>query len=258
MMSAMPHLIFPPEKPALVRSGGDMRGLLSIEKMQGRLARKVVLDRALLMPVFVPGVPPPIALVATASAGSSIDASSYAFNGVGIAGSFDGIVVTVGTRRNATETVSSVTVNGSTATYAGARAASSEEAAEIWAVKLLASGAVNVVVNLSGTVLACAVGVVAVTGLVNASATGIQTSTSNPASLTTTVSSGGVLIGSSSNANSGGATSSWTNMTKIYDSTNLDGSYNESAAYSLSTGSVAAQVSWSGSVGAASMTAAYR
>lgn len=143
------------------------------------------------------------------------NASSYTFTAtsIGTAASDRIIVVAVGTGV-ASQTVSSLTIGGVSATQQVTR--SSSETASLHTLAVAAGTTADIVVTLSASCDFCGIAVWAMYGVTSATATHTSTSASDPGALSLNISAGGVAVAYQIHR-AGAETFTWTNATENFD-----------------------------------------
>lgn len=157
-----------------------------------------------------------MALTFLQTATDDTNASSYTFSAqsLGTAASDRYIVVTVGARAGTTETISSVTIGGVTATI-NVQSTSNNNIASVCIANVPTGATGDIVVTFSGTMDRCGIGAWRATGVTSTTATDTGTSIANPLTTNLDINAGGfaVAIGRTDDI----ATATWTNLTEKFD-----------------------------------------
>lgn len=158
------------------------------------------------------------AVAFTDSAVDAVDRQIYTFAGqsLGVEAADRVIVVGVGGRAAAQQTISSVTIGGNAASSIVSVATGNSNAA-LYALAVPTGTTADIVVTFSGAVVRCGIVVWAMTG-VSATAADTGSSTSDPATDTLIVPTDGIAIGYGfSTHGSATLTATWTNLTEDVD-----------------------------------------
>lgn len=217
-----PKLWLPP-KPAIIRPASKLDLAIPVLGTAGAISAKGLRGA---------GAAPKVLTYKGEGHGSS--ASSFTFSiDIGTASSDRYVIVGVGGCQ-ATQTISSLTINGVTAT-AIVTVNGAETSAIYIANVTSGSGAQNVVVNWSGSQPVCGVGVWTLTGISSTSAYNTQSSTANPFTATLSTLSGGVSVAYVMVTNA--TTYTWTNLTEQFDTSAGTGVGHSGAHDAANTGS---------------------
>jgi hypothetical protein len=165
----------------------------------------------------------------TFTAGST---SPFTFSSLAIGTAAANRYVIVGIAGTATPSaVASVTIGGVTATPVVSQVAGNSVAA-IYIALVPTGTTATIVVTFTGATQKCSIGVWSATGI-SATPVGTASSTANPASLALTTVKGGFAVAHMQVDSTGSYT--WTNATKEYENSNMDGFTSYSGADALTT-----------------------
>jgi hypothetical protein len=128
------------------------------------------------------------------------------------------VVVGVDYLFSGSRTVSTLTINGVSATRIVGPSSATNVSIEMWGAFVPSGATGDVVVTLSGASLGCGIGVWALSGLYSATPVDTGTTNSNPGTDTLNTSSNGYLIAMDTSAAALG-TRTWTNLTEQFDET---------------------------------------
>lgn len=200
-----------------------------------------------------------VSVVGTYSSTSSSDLTTYTFSSVsGISGQTH-LFIIVSCRGAAARTVSSITVDGNSATLVKAQA-NGFQSVEIWAIAESSSNP-TIVVTWSGGCSNMALGLVACTGINSLTAIASASVTTDAGSIACNSNAGGIAIGGAVNTNSGSNSCTWTGLANEMYDTALETSFVHSAAYELTASAEsprAMNADWSSFTSGAAVAATFR